>query len=92
MITIHHLDNSRSQRILWLLEELDLEYVIKRYRRGPHTSGRCVAVASTPTRDCQKRVLPRPGGGHRPPGSLSTINRPPRKPCFPTVVKSYCHG
>jgi len=33
MITVHHLNNSRSQRILWLLEELDLPYDIKRYER-----------------------------------------------------------
>ena len=33
MITVHHLNNSRSQRILWLLEELGLEYEIKRYER-----------------------------------------------------------
>ena len=31
MIVVHHLNNSRSQRILWLLEELGLEYDIKRY-------------------------------------------------------------
>jgi glutathione S-transferase len=35
MITVHHLDNSRSQRILWLLEELDLEYSIVHYKRLP---------------------------------------------------------
>ncbi|MFP5392559.1 MAG: glutathione S-transferase [Gammaproteobacteria bacterium] len=35
MITVHHLNNSRSQRILWLLEELDLEYEIKKYQRNP---------------------------------------------------------
>jgi len=34
MITVHHLDNSRSQRILWLLEELGLPYAIKAYKRG----------------------------------------------------------
>lgn len=34
MITVHHLDNSRSQRILWLLEELELPYEIKTYKRG----------------------------------------------------------
>ena len=33
MITVHHLNNSRSQRILWLLEELGLEYEVKRYQR-----------------------------------------------------------
>ena len=36
-ITVHHLNNSRSQRILWLLEELDLEYEVKRYERDPET-------------------------------------------------------
>lgn len=35
MITVHHLDNSRSQRILWLLEELGLEYAIVKYKRQP---------------------------------------------------------
>ena len=37
MITVHHLNNSRSQRILWLLEELGLDYEIKRYERNPET-------------------------------------------------------
>lgn len=37
MITVHHLDNSRSQRILWLLEELGLEYEIVQYKRDPKT-------------------------------------------------------
>jgi len=37
MITVHHLENSRSQRILWLLEELDLPYEVKRYNRDPKT-------------------------------------------------------
>jgi glutathione S-transferase len=37
MITVHHLNNSRSQRILWLLEELGLEYEIRRYERDPET-------------------------------------------------------
>jgi glutathione S-transferase len=37
MITVHHLNNSRSQRILWLLEELALPYEIKRYERDPKT-------------------------------------------------------
>jgi glutathione S-transferase len=37
MITVHHLNNSRSQRVLWLLEELDLPYDIKRYQRDPKT-------------------------------------------------------
>ena len=33
MITVHHLNNSRSQRILWLLEELGLAYEVTRYQR-----------------------------------------------------------
>jgi glutathione S-transferase len=37
MITVHHLNNSRSQRILWLLEELGVPYEIKRYQRDPKT-------------------------------------------------------
>ena len=37
MITVHHLNNSRSQRVLWLLEELKLEYQVKRYQRDPKT-------------------------------------------------------
>lgn len=38
MITVHHLNNSRSQRILWLLEELGVDYEIKRYERDAETS------------------------------------------------------
>jgi glutathione S-transferase len=38
MLTLHHLENSRSQRILWLLEELGVEYRIKHYKRNPVTS------------------------------------------------------
>ncbi len=38
MLTIHHLENSRSQRILWLLEELGVDYDIKRYKRDKNTS------------------------------------------------------
>lgn len=37
MLVVHHLNNSRSQRILWLLEELGLKYDIKRYERDPNT-------------------------------------------------------
>ncbi len=38
MLTVHHLNNSRSQRILWLLEELDVPYEIKFYSRDPVTN------------------------------------------------------
>ena len=37
MIIVHHLNNSRSQRILWLLEELGLDYEIKKYERDAKT-------------------------------------------------------
>jgi len=37
MITVHHLNDSRSQRILWLLEELELPYEIRHYSRSPAT-------------------------------------------------------
>jgi glutathione S-transferase len=37
MIVVHHLENSRSQRVLWLLEELGLDYEVVRYARNPKT-------------------------------------------------------
>jgi len=37
MIVVHHLENSRSQRVLWLLEELGLPYEVRRYARDPKT-------------------------------------------------------
>ena len=37
MITVHHLNNSRSQRVLWLLEELGLPYDIRKYQRDAQT-------------------------------------------------------
>ncbi|GBR11796.1 glutathione S-transferase [Acetobacter oeni] len=37
MIIVHHLENSRSQRVLWLLEELGLPYEIRFYKRDPKT-------------------------------------------------------
>lgn len=37
MLTVHHLETSRSQRILWLLEELGVPYELKRYARDPRT-------------------------------------------------------
>jgi glutathione S-transferase len=37
MITVHHLNNSRSQRVLWMLEELGLPYQLRRYQRDPRT-------------------------------------------------------
>src|SRR5512139_1927916 len=37
MIIVHHLNNSRSQRVLWLLEELGVPYEIRKYERDPRT-------------------------------------------------------
>lgn len=37
MLIVHHLNDSRSQRVLWLLEELDVPYDIVRYQRDPKT-------------------------------------------------------
>jgi glutathione S-transferase len=37
MITVHHLNHSRSHRVLWLLEELGLDYELRRYERDPET-------------------------------------------------------
>lgn len=38
MLTVHHLEDSRSQRVLWLLEELGLTYQVTRYDRDPVTN------------------------------------------------------
>ena len=37
MVIVHHLNNSRSQRVLWLLEELGVPYEVRRYERDPKT-------------------------------------------------------
>ena len=37
MITVHHLNNSRSQRILWMLEEIGQDYQVKHYQRDKQT-------------------------------------------------------
>ena len=44
MITVHHLETSRSQRVLWLLEELGIDYKIKLYARDPKTKLAPVAL------------------------------------------------
>ena len=36
-VIVHHLNNSRSQRILWLLEELGVDYELEHYQRDPQT-------------------------------------------------------
>src|SRR5271154_5088258 len=37
MIIVHHLNRSRSLRVLWLLEELEVPYEVRRYQRDPNT-------------------------------------------------------
>ncbi len=37
MLTVHHLNNSRSQRIVWLCEELDIDYDLKKHQRDAET-------------------------------------------------------
>ena len=37
MLIVHHLNNSRSQRVLWMLEELGIDYETRRYQRDPNT-------------------------------------------------------
>src|SRR5476651_2600690 len=37
MVVVHHLNNSRSQRVLWLLEELGVPYEVQRYERDAKT-------------------------------------------------------
>ena len=48
MLTVHHLNNSRSQRVLWLLEELDVPYEIVRYQRQPNMRAPAELVAVHP--------------------------------------------
>ncbi len=44
MVVVHHLEDSRSQRILWILEELGVDYRVKRYARNPETGLAPVAL------------------------------------------------
>jgi glutathione S-transferase len=37
VLTVHHLNNSRSQRIVWLCEELGLDYELVKHQRNPET-------------------------------------------------------
>src|SRR5437773_2599353 len=54
MITVHHLRNSRSHRVLWLLEELGADYAITRYEREPETMP---ALARPVVRTLAKSVI-----------------------------------
>lgn len=67
MITVHHLENSQSIRILWLLEELDAEYHIEHYNRvGPQTLApeeyrKLHTIGTSPTISDGDLVLPETG-------------------------------
>lgn len=67
MIVIHHLENSRSHRVLWLLEELGLPYELRHYKRDPKTmlapaSLRAVhALGKSPILEDNRLVLPESG-------------------------------
>ncbi|HLH47919.1 MAG TPA: glutathione S-transferase, partial [Roseiarcus sp.] len=37
MLIVHHLEESRSQRVLWLMEELGVDYEVRHYKRDPVT-------------------------------------------------------
>lgn len=66
MIRVHHLNNSRSQRVLWLLEELSLEYEIIRYQRmanmlAPPELKRVHPLGKSPVVEAGGRVLAESG-------------------------------
>ena len=67
MILVHHLENSRSQRVLWLLEELGLDYEIRRYARNPKTMlaplelARVHPLGKSPVIEDQGRVIAETG-------------------------------
>lgn len=68
-ITVHHLNNSRSQRILWLLEELGADYEIVPYRRdaatnlappelkGPHPLGKSPLIVDAGLRVAESGAI-----------------------------------
>ena len=62
MITVHHLNNSRSQRVLWLLEELGAAYEVKRYERDPTTMRAPAALR----RGCGRKCAEPPAWPHYP--------------------------
>ena len=67
MIVVHHLENSRSQRVLWLLEELGLPYEVRRYKRdrktmlAPPELRRVHPLGKSPVIEDEGRVLAETG-------------------------------
>ena len=67
MIRVHHLNNSRSQRVLWLLEELDVPYEIVRYQRdaktmwAPESLKHIHPLGKSPVIEDGPRILPETG-------------------------------
>ena len=67
MIVVHHLENSRSQRILWLLEELGFDYRIRRYARdrktmlAPPELARIHPLGKSPVIEDESRILAETG-------------------------------
>jgi glutathione S-transferase len=67
MIRVHHLNNSRSQRVLWLLEELELPYEVVRYQRdtrsmlAPESLKRIHPLGKSPVIEDGSRILPETG-------------------------------
>jgi glutathione S-transferase len=67
MIIVHHLENSRSQRVLWLLEELELPYEVRRYERdaktmlAPPELARVHPLGKSPVIEDQGRALAETG-------------------------------
>ena len=66
MITVHHLNNSRSQRVLWMLEELEVPYQIKRYQRestmlAPEALKKVHPLGKSPVITDENRVIAESG-------------------------------
>lgn len=62
MITVHHLNNSRSQRVLWMLEELEVPYQIKQYQRestmlAPESLKKVHPLGKSPVITDENRVI-----------------------------------
>lgn len=66
MITVHHLNNSRSQRVLWMLEELEVPYQIKQYQRestmlAPESLKKVHPLGKSPVITDENRVIAESG-------------------------------